>query len=174
MPGKQPKPPRPNVAKSPANSRSGRGSIAILSLTEEALKYRMMGYSFSKIAATMDLPMGTVAKYIYKALKQSRERGEKLADELITMELQRLDLLIEATLPKAIDGDLKAVDAVLKVLDRRYDLLGIGSKESIKETETSSVTVIERVIVHEQIPKVEPKVIEHIREIDIEDGTEKD
>ena len=49
------------------------------------------------------------------------------ADELRTLELARLDALLRAVWPKAMRGELTAVDRVLKIMERRANLLGLDA-----------------------------------------------
>jgi len=49
------------------------------------------------------------------------------AEAVRDLELQRLDHLQEAAWSKATDGDLRAIDTCLRVMERRSRMLGLDS-----------------------------------------------
>ena len=49
------------------------------------------------------------------------------SDELLALELSRLDGLLAKVYPMAAQGDLQAVDRVLKICERRARLLGLDA-----------------------------------------------
>ena len=58
--------------------------------------------------------------------KRARERDE-LADVALTLMLERIDRLLHVHYLKAIDGDHKSTELVLKMLDRQAKLLGLDA-----------------------------------------------
>ena len=52
---------------------------------------------------------------------------EENVDEVRTIELQRLDSLLFSIWPEAQKGTLKAVDMVVKIMERRAKLLGLDA-----------------------------------------------
>ena len=96
-----------------------------------AYQMRLGGKSWQNIKA--DLNYASVAKtkeavdrLINKAAKTMvRDRREEIMD----IELDRLDALQDAIWGMAMVGDLKAVDSVLKVMTHRAKLLALGNNE---------------------------------------------
>lgn len=72
-----------------------------------------LGYS-SRAAASKD---------ISRALAASLDQQKVTADELRALELARLDRLQAGLWPQAAGGDWRCAETVLKVIDRRVDLL---------------------------------------------------
>jgi hypothetical protein len=54
----------------------------------------------------------------------NRERSEK-AENVLRLELNRLDTLVAACYEKARGGDLRAINAMLKLIDKRAELCGL-------------------------------------------------
>lgn len=66
---------------------------------------------------------GNVSRALWQALD---ERTVEAVDELRALELYRLDRLQQALWEDAVSGDVGAIDAVLKIIDRRIKLLGLA------------------------------------------------
>jgi len=47
------------------------------------------------------------------------------AEQLRRLELERLDVFFEGVYPKAIEGDLRAIDIAVRIMQRRSKLLGL-------------------------------------------------
>ena len=62
-----------------------------------------------------------------KACATIAAEAAELAEHVRTLELQRLDELMVQPYQAACRGDLRAVDAVLKIMDRRAQLLGLDA-----------------------------------------------
>jgi hypothetical protein len=60
-----------------------------------------------------------------------RETLREPAEQVRTLELERLDAMLEAVWRAALSGDLKAIDAVLKLMDRRSRYLGLDAPQRI-------------------------------------------
>lgn len=66
---------------------------------------------------------GAVSKAVHRAL---RERAVDAVDEFRALEIARLDALQVAVWEQAMAGDVKAATTVLRIIDRRIKLLGLG------------------------------------------------
>jgi hypothetical protein len=60
-----------------------------------------------------------------------RETLREPAEQVRTLELERLDAMLEAVWRAALSGDLKAIDAVLKLMDRRSRYLGLDAPQRV-------------------------------------------
>jgi hypothetical protein len=88
-------------------------------------------------------------------------------DELREIELDRLDRLQRGIWERAKDGDIRAIDAVLRIIDRRARLLGLDAPQKIQaevvnyDGATNLDAQIERIIrVVEQVDLGEPLSLE--------------
>lgn len=88
-----------------------------------AVELLMAGNDYDQIAAELGYSSRSGAwRAVQRAL---RKRRDEVADEYLTLELERLDALQCALWDAAMAGDLKAVDAILKIIERRCELLGL-------------------------------------------------
>lgn len=110
------------------------------------LRMRKAGATYAEIAEAAlrqygpeQLPNGWDERYAYKDVKRELDKlrneiGDS-AETVLTLELQRLDDLLKGLWPLAArkDPDLKAVDRILRLMERRARLLGLDapSKQEI-------------------------------------------
>ena len=92
----------------------------------KALELRRAGMSYDEIAVAVGYKNNSGAwRAVQRAMKRTlRESG---ADEVRDQELDRLDRLQRAVWPRAIQGDLPAVGAVLRIMERRSKMLGLDA-----------------------------------------------
>jgi hypothetical protein len=89
-----------------------------------ALELRRAGASYEQIADQIGYAnRGGAHKAVTSALKTA---VQEQADELRTLECERLDRLLLAVWKAAIDGDLKAIDRALRIQEQRARLLGLN------------------------------------------------
>ena len=102
------------------------------------LGLRKQGKTYVDIArATIDkfgverLPAGFDERYAWKDVSRELERLRAeiadSADSVIELEVQRLDAMLDRLWPKVENGDEKAVNTALRVMERRAKLLGLDS-----------------------------------------------
>ena len=89
-----------------------------------AVELAIDGTSYGAIAAEVGYThRGTAYKAIHKALAERVTAG---VDELRRLELARLDSLQAALWDKALAGNTAAGNTVLRIIDQRTRLLGLG------------------------------------------------
>jgi hypothetical protein len=91
----------------------------------KALELRKAGASFDEIAKALDYADKSGAFYAIK--RALSDIVPPAVDEMRTLEGERLDALLAAVWKQAMDGDLKAVDRVLRIIDQRARLLGLNA-----------------------------------------------
>jgi len=96
-----------------------------------ALELRLAGASYRDIAQALNCSVGTATNDCKEALA---EIPMQQADEMRTVELSRLDRLQRAVWPKAVKGDLQAVDRAIKIIDRRAKLFGLDAPQQVQIT----------------------------------------
>lgn len=88
-----------------------------------ALALRREGASCEQIAKQMGLAnRGVVNRLIKKAIEDIPKEN---AEEVLAMELERLDNAFLVIRAKVKAGDLKAIDTMLKIMERRARYLGL-------------------------------------------------
>jgi hypothetical protein len=92
-----------------------------------ALELRKAGKGFQQIADELGYagPSGAYRAVMTALQKTLQEPGE----DLRRVEGLRLDMLLAALWSKAMEGDVSAVDRVLRVMERRAKLMGLDWSE---------------------------------------------
>jgi hypothetical protein len=94
----------------------------------------------------MGLDLDTIAEQLgyadHSAIVRIRDRVCKRhtienLEEVRAIEIDRLDGLMQAVWPKAIKGDMWAVDRVLSIMERRSKYLGLDHSDGIMERQTA-------------------------------------
>ncbi len=104
-----------------------------------ALDMRRKGFLLREIGAALGIDnQGTVTKLIQKAM---REVVREPAEELVQMELDRLDSMFVKAYERAADHEKplnkEAVDTCLRIMERRARLLGIDKPTKVASTDPS-------------------------------------
>lgn len=105
----------------------------------KALELRMEGKTFEAIAQEL----GYAGKQgAYDAVKRSLDAiTREPAEELIKLDLERLDVLWQIQYLNAQGGDVQAMAACMKLMERRAKLLGLDAP--VKQDVTATVTTKE-------------------------------
>lgn len=94
---------------------------------KQALDLRRAGWSFEDIAKAVGYANKGSA---HRAVKQGiADITRESAQELLELELARLDDMFAGFYEKARDGDLFAVDRALKIIDQRARFLGLYERK---------------------------------------------
>ena len=96
-------------------------------LDTAALRLRSLGFSYQAIADQMGVTKATAYNRCQRALAAIPAEA---VDEFRRLEGQRLDLLLEKAMEKALSeekGALFAIDRVLAIMDRRAKLMGLDA-----------------------------------------------
>ena len=105
------------------NSRGGFVKTAESAQKDtEALRLRSQGMGYREIALAQGVDTSTAHRRVSRALG---EIPQTIADEYRALELSRLDALQVAIWETALEGDYKAIRAVLDIMTKRSKLLGL-------------------------------------------------
>ena len=99
--------------------------IQALDKQKKALELRKAGVSYVDIANTLGYKTSSGAHNAVK--KMLRRTVQEVADDVRRLEVARLDALILAIWSDAAKGDDSKIDRVLKIMQRRADLLGLDA-----------------------------------------------
>ena len=104
-----------------------------------AVELAINGTSYGAIAAEVGYShRGTAYKAVHKALAERVSVG---VDQLRRLEVARLDALQAAVWDKALAGDSAAVNTVLRIIEQRARLLGLG-REHFPDEATGQPTPV--------------------------------
>lgn len=105
-----------------------------------AQQLRLAGASWDEIASALGYQSGPSAHATVKA-RTSREMAKQSAQELMALDLERLDQLQLVVWRRARQGDDKAIDTVLKIMNTRAKYLGLD-KTQYEDESTSKATIM--------------------------------
>lgn len=101
-----------------------------------ALQLRIEGYNYREIGSMLlndkgePMSHGAAWQMVQKALLELREANRELAADARDFELQRLDEQLKALWEKR--GDPRVADSLLRIGQRRADLLGLDAPKNIR------------------------------------------
>lgn len=104
-------------------NRASKKALDVRRRQLEALELRKQGLGYQAIADRLGYKNVSSAYQAVQAILKATLREP--ADELRRIEAERLDSLMTAVYRRAQDGDEKALDRVLRVMERRARLLGL-------------------------------------------------
>lgn len=90
-----------------------------------AFELRRQGLTIREIGARLGISHVMALKHISAVLADLRAEALTNADEWRALELDRLDGLQAALRPRIGEGDPKAIDTALRIMERRSKLLGL-------------------------------------------------
>lgn len=94
-----------------------------------AFELRQAGASYELIAEKLGYASAeTASKAVHNSLKKLYKPDD--VQEVVTLELQRLDALQLIAWRRAKEGDLQAIDRILKIMERRAKYLGLDTTET--------------------------------------------
>jgi hypothetical protein len=114
------------------------------------------GHTFQQIADRLGVSLGAAYKMVSLELEKLNDQSAESARELRVLEANRLDALHAAHWPAAVgaDGqppDLRAAALVLRISERRSQLLGLDASRQIETRNSSRVSVEELVAMSESL-----------------------
>lgn len=89
------------------------------------------GSSVAAAARAIGLNERTGQRLYHAELQRYFQENATQREELVGRELRTLDLLQRKVMRMALDGDLKAVDRVLAIMDRRGKMLGLDAAAKV-------------------------------------------
>ncbi|MBM4469919.1 hypothetical protein GS982_20240 [Rhodococcus hoagii] len=107
-----------------ARARTSRSAIERAKLQEKAMQLRLRGATIVQIAKVLDVSKSTAQRLVSEAITEIKREPTEL---VIDLELNRLDAMLTGIFPDAVKGDLKAIDRVLKLMERRSKYMNLDS-----------------------------------------------
>jgi len=122
-----------------------------------ALRLRARGLTYQAIGDELGVTQQTANRYVLEALANLRAEAGEAAQEVRELESMRLDRMLSAVWDLAEAGDIKAIETVLKLMERRAKLRGLDQPErSMTVTVTSSREELEAEAARYGIPITKP------------------
>jgi AcrR family transcriptional regulator len=92
-----------------------------------ALDLRIEGFDVVDIAQHLDLPVSLIQEYLFDALQTRVSEEAKQTETSRYLSLARFDELTSMLFPAAMNGNMGAVDRLLKIEESRAKLLGTNT-----------------------------------------------
>lgn len=119
--------------------RAAHNNIITMSRRRDVLDMRIKGFTYQEILSEMKKKYGndkytlnTIHFDVGIVLDDLRNIVKEEAEDILHIELNRLDNMQKAIYERALDGDLKAITMVLKIMTQRASLLGLNKPREIK------------------------------------------
>lgn len=106
-----------------------------------AQQLRMAGASWDEVAASLGYASGDSAMQTVKHARRDRSQDTETLEDIVDLELQRLDMLQLICWRTAQQGDLKAVQTILAIMQLRMRMLGTEKKPDGGEHKTQNTAI---------------------------------
>ncbi len=108
-----------------------------LERTAKAFELRKQGYSLREIAAHLGVSHETIRKDITEMSQQFIEESRDIHASMLALELSRLDDMQRSVWIMAKTGDVKAIETVIKIMERRAKMLGFDAAQTTRSVQLS-------------------------------------
>lgn len=98
---------------------------------EEAIQYRLLGYTFKQIAAEMKIDVAYAHRLVKWAMEREPVEG---ADELRALMSARLEMMNVSVLDRAFEGDAEAQDQARRNMDMYLKVNGLAKPVQIEHS----------------------------------------
>lgn len=97
-----------------------------------AFRLRLAGAKFREIGQQLGCTEQRAHQIITDEIARISEKCTELAEQVRTLELERLDVLQMGCWRNATQGNLGSVDRVLRIMERRAKLLGLDAPDQVQ------------------------------------------
>jgi predicted transcriptional regulator len=104
--------------------------VRVIIKMSEALDLRAKGYSYKKIAETMQTSPSHAFFYVKKGLERARDKYTESTENYKALELHRYDYMLSKLMPEIKNGNVRAIETALKIEHQRSNLLGLYPETS--------------------------------------------
>lgn len=108
-------------------SKSSGRRLGSTERKQKSLELRKAGASFQAIGDALGVSRQQAHRYVTAALESIRKETAEEAENLRTIELERIDSLFLECYSAAKKGDLPAVDRCVRLSERRCKILGLDA-----------------------------------------------
>lgn len=105
----------------------GTKQLELLERQAKVVELVRAGYSQRQVAARLSISQAQVRRDVAAIRKEITQFAAQTLEAFRAMEIDRLEQMQQSIFPRAVDGDLKAIDAMLRIMQRRAALLGLDA-----------------------------------------------
>lgn len=103
---------------------------------EKALEARKAGFTYQAIGDSLGISRQAAHKSVMEALRIINDKIAEAAEEVRTIELERVDALFKIAYQQALKGRRGAIADCIRLMDRRAKYLGLDAKRELEVTHT--------------------------------------
>jgi hypothetical protein len=127
---------------------------------QKAFELRMAGATYEQIGKALGMTSVGAFQIIRRGSIKRRTATNEVVEQIRELELERLDAMQRTVWPKALKGDLLALDRVLTLMNTRAKYLGLHAPERKElsgpggrplQTTSANVTIDPRNLTDEQL-----------------------
>jgi hypothetical protein len=107
----------------------------------QALEMRKRGMSYQAIGDALGITMQGASLCVKRALERLRVETDEKAEDVRDLELERLDKLMHIAQTAADQGELGAIDRILRIQERRSKYLGLDAPAKTETHATVAASV---------------------------------
>lgn len=121
-----------------------QSQVDVLNKQLQALELRKAGVSYQKIAETLGYAHASGAhQAVESALKRTLQDP---ADEVRKLEIERLDAMLMALWPNVKNGQYKANEVAIRLMERRAKLLGLDAPTKQQVELSGGMEIVKKTI----------------------------
>jgi hypothetical protein len=113
--------------------RTDKGLLRAEQQRLQALQLRQAGATYTQIGQELGYTRQHAFYLVSTALARIKAQTEETAEQMLALDLDRLDALLLGIWHMALDGNLLAIDRVLKILDQRARYLDLYGETAALE-----------------------------------------
>lgn len=98
----------------------------------EALRLRREGKQYREIAEALGVGESQAFRDVKAVLDRTKELANEEARELRKLECERMDVALNAIMPKVKAGNTAAIETMIRLQKRRADLLGLDPPKRLE------------------------------------------
>ena len=133
--------------------KTGKNEITRAERTGQILDLRKQGKSYRWIGRALGISGARVHKIVTTELDRLNAKSSESMDQIRRMELERIDDLWAESRSLAQSGDVAAINACIRIMERRARLLGLDAQPA--GPETMEITLRVPAMEQWQLPKQE-------------------
>lgn len=119
-----------------SHNRASRTKLTQAERRRRAMDLRMLGQTYEQIGDALGISRQAAHKMITRELGKIRQATEETAQEILDLELMRLDRLMATAMQAVIgDKDITAIDRALRCMERRSKYLGLDKPDKTAQTD---------------------------------------
>ncbi len=106
--------------------KAAADNVAIAQRRKIVAANLLAGATYAEISLALNVSKATIASDYKAILSEWRTRYAAKANDLISLQLRRYDVLLNAIWSEAQQGNFIAIDRALSIMDRQNTLMGIA------------------------------------------------